>query len=166
MDKLLAPPPAISFARVLAYAVVDETVRFTGEQRLYVDNELLGAVPCIALCEELRNDQAGFFVAYCNEKWEAVAIAPATDPDSAMRQAEHYYRGLGALWAQATVTVHQAREWIARSRPEEVCSFCGRLPFEINNLVRGNEAAICDLCLDAFHADIHTGKNQETREAT
>lgn len=152
------PPPVIGSARVLAYATVDDTISFTGQQSLDVDGKPLGAVPCIALCEDIHHEQAGFFVAYCDENWEAIGIVPTTDPESALRQVEHYYRGISQRWTHTTVTVQQAREWIAHDSPKEVCSFCGRLSFEVARLVHGRDATICNLCLDA----LNTGARAES----
>jgi len=39
-----APPPVIDFSRVIAYAIVDSSVEWTGKQCLYVGDELLGPV--------------------------------------------------------------------------------------------------------------------------
>ena len=65
MNCAANPPPVLSMARVLAYAIVDESIGFSGSQRLYVDGELLGKVPRLALCQPLsRNPTTDVLVFY------------------------------------------------------------------------------------------------------
>ena len=49
----MKPPPVLAGARVLEYAIVDDSVKFTGELQLYVDDRRLGAVPRLAISENL-----------------------------------------------------------------------------------------------------------------
>jgi hypothetical protein len=40
----MKPPPVVAGARVVEYAIVDESVKFTGALQLYVDGIRLSAV--------------------------------------------------------------------------------------------------------------------------
>ena len=48
------PPPVIDFARVIAWAIVDASVRWTGRQAVYVGEERLGPVPRLAICQNVN----------------------------------------------------------------------------------------------------------------
>jgi hypothetical protein len=73
--SISAPPPVLCFARVLAYAIVDESVVFTGKQQVYVDGKLLGRVPCLALCQNVAPDEDEIMLFHCDEQWNAVGVS-------------------------------------------------------------------------------------------
>jgi len=60
------PPPAIGNDRVIAYAFVNASVTFTDKKRLFVDDELLGAVPRIAICKSLDEELQDYLILYCD----------------------------------------------------------------------------------------------------
>ena len=66
------PPPVLHGARVLAYAVVDSSVQYTERQALYVDGELLGAVPRLAICQNIGVEDV--MVLHCDGEWNVVAV--------------------------------------------------------------------------------------------
>jgi len=59
---------------------------------------------------------------------------------------------------QNSSKVQQLRQKYARVAPskagEEICSFCGRGPDQINALVSKGSVRICDLCVNAAKANL------------
>jgi len=57
------PPstPVIDCSRLLCYAIVDNTVQFSGRTLLFVDGKELGRVPCLAICENKKLSEVLLF---------------------------------------------------------------------------------------------------------
>lgn len=156
MNCAANPPPVLSMARVLAYAIVDESVGFSGNQRLYVDGELLGKVPKLALCQPLsRNLTTDVLVFYCDDEWDVLGVTNAESLDAAQSEVEHYYPGISQKWIKKAVTESEAEEWVKTHHKDAICSFCGRLPFEVETCVSHASAVICNVCIDEFYEAIH-----------
>ena len=149
-----APPPALCFARVLAYAVVDSSVEFTGRTTMYVDGKELGAVPRLALCQNIdAEDEIVLF--HCDESWNVLAAGgTATTLQDAKADAAISYRGIDRKWIDTGLSEQDARRWLERTFPDSMCSFCGKLPIEFSSLVRGHRAGICDHCVRKFFATL------------
>jgi len=99
-----APPPVIDGASVLEYAILDESVTFTGALHLYAGKERVGAVPRLAICHDSRTNELVLF--HCDPEWNVIAAqawnGPAAEPvtsmDDVKQRAEKYYTGLSAKW--------------------------------------------------------------------
>lgn len=72
-DIMTEPPYVLDSARVLAYAVLDQTVSYTGRISVYVGGKLLSPVPRLAICENLARD-GDFLLFYCTETWEVLGV--------------------------------------------------------------------------------------------
>lgn len=156
-----SPPPVLSMARVLAYAVVDRSVNFSGHQRLYVDGKLLGKVPRLALCRPLGAKLADtILILYCDIRWDVLGIANADSLEAAKSEAERCYPGISQKWIEKQVTESEAKEWLKVHCHEAICSFCGRFPFEMETYVSHGPVVICNVCIDGFYTTIHHRSQQ------
>lgn len=145
-----APPPAIGSDRVIAYAIVDKTVHFTGEQRLFVGDKLLGRVPRIAICKSLRKDLKDYLILFCSKSWQALGVAGAKSLPLAKREVERYYAGISDKWVTVNTSERMAKRWLTEKYPEDVCSFCGQLSYEVEAMFPAPSAVICSTCVEAF----------------
>jgi hypothetical protein len=101
-----APPPIIDGATVLEYAVIDDSVRFTGRLHLYHGEKRVGPVPRLAICKDPDMDDLLLF--HCDTSWSVQAAqiwnAPGkpavTSVDEVKRRAEEAYSGLAAKWVR------------------------------------------------------------------
>ena len=85
-----APPPALSSARVLHYAVLDETVGFNSGHRLvFIDGKELGKVPCLAIYQKKKASK--FLIYYCDSDWEPVGASQYDTVEAAKGRAERIY---------------------------------------------------------------------------
>ena len=91
------PPYVLDSARVHFYAILDDSVTYTGRITTYVGGRLLGPVPRLAICENLAEDN-DFLILYCNDAWEVLGAGGSETLDGALFSAERAYRGLKEKW--------------------------------------------------------------------
>src|SRR6266852_3598997 len=87
-----APPPTLDGARVLRYAVVDDSVVPTGNTVHRVGNKVLGPAAALAICQQDGEDY--FYLFYCDAQWNVVTDTWHQSLELAFEQAEFEYRGL------------------------------------------------------------------------
>jgi hypothetical protein len=100
------PQQLLEDVDVMAYVVVPDSVQFTGRLRLYVDDERLGRVPCLAICKP--RDDPGLLLIHCDAAWEVLRIQAWNAPDvekirtidEMISTAERYYDGLAEHWCR------------------------------------------------------------------
>lgn len=153
-----APPPAIGSSRVIAYAIVDKKVRFTGTQRLFVGDKLLGRTPRIALCKSLRRGSKGYLILFCSKRWQVLGIAGALSLPLARKEVERHYAGIADKWVTVGTSAKAAKRWLAEAHPEDVCSFCGQFSYEVDAMFIAQSAVICSSCVDAFSNELKRRK--------
>ena len=152
-EAVAEPPPVLSGARVLAYAIVDDTVAYTERNRLFVDGILLGPVPRLAICQELRKPE--IVILHCDDEWGARGVSGGySSVEAAKLRVERSYYGLLDKWVDTSVTEDQARDYLGHECADEKCSFCGRIPLYVETMI-GDNVRICNICIDEFHEDIH-----------
>lgn len=152
-----APPPVLDMARVIAYAMVTPEVEWTGKQKLFVDGELLGAVPQLAICQNLSGPLTDFLLFHCDEDWRVLGVSGAPSLEEVKAIAERGYKGISSLWVDSGVSKEAAEKYIRSECADDVCSFCGRLPTEAAGMVRGKSATICFQCIASFQSEIQEG---------
>ena len=146
-------------ARVLAYAVLDESVQWTGHQRLYSGDKEVGPVPRLALCQNVRGGTKDILVFHCDDDWEVLGITGGSSLEAAKASAERAYRGVTAKWIETNVSVQAAEAWINENCEPIACSFCGREADDFTSLIESKTGArICDRCIDEFYAEIRKGE--------
>jgi hypothetical protein len=133
---------------LLAYAVVDETVVHTGSSTLYVDGKLIGAVPCLAICEQ---ETEAVLLLFCDEKWNALAVVECSSLVEAQRRAEGEYNGLSTKWVSANVSEEEAARYLDEQSGAQRCSFCRKSPKEVQQMFGASTACICDGCIRDFY---------------
>lgn len=157
----MKPPPVLAGARVLEYAIVDDSLRFTGELQLYVDGTRLGAVPRLAIGENL--DDAELLLLHCDDSWNvlgvqawnAVAGSIVESVGDVKARAEKYYVGITEKWQTYGVSLEEAKAYQSANVGTQQCSFCGRTMHEVHMLLAAESGArICDLCIRKFYEDM------------
>jgi hypothetical protein len=150
----LDPPPVLDSARVLAYAVVDESVIYSERGCLFVDGKLLGPVPRLAICQKLGESEIMVF--HCDNEWNVLGVAGGySSVRDAKAAVESAYRGLSNKWADTSVTEDKAREFLKLEFSGEKCSFCGRLPIQAEQMISKGNLRICNKCVEEFHKIVH-----------
>jgi hypothetical protein len=155
------PPPVIACERVLEYAVLTSSVRYSGHSALFVGGKELGPVPCLATCQS-RNETT-FSLFHCDDDWNVLGVSSGyASTEEAKARAERIYAGASACWIDRQVTEADAADYLEREFGHERCRFCGRLPVNIEQLVvheRGGP--ICNICIEELHAFIHDDSERD-----
>ncbi len=153
------PPPVLASARVVEYAVLGHSVRYSGHSSLFVEGKELGPVPRLAICQPFG--EAQFFLFHCDEDWEVLGGEPYESVTEAKGRAERIYPGVSACWIDRQITEAEAKDYVEQEFGHERCRFCGRWPLDVQQMVvheRGGP--ICNFCIDEFHAFIHEETEQ------
>ena len=143
------PPPVLLSCRVLEFAVLPKSTTFAGADLVnWLEEKPPGAVPCLAVVEDLRDGQV--ILVICDRAWSIRAFSPHESVGRAKRRAERIYPGSRSHWKHRHVTVATAKEHLASSWKGYECSFCGKTPDELEGgFVQGNNARICSPCAAA-----------------
>jgi hypothetical protein len=151
MSNRAGPPPVISFARVLSYAIVDDSVGFKARRSADADGTELGRVPRLALCQSFDDTATSISLFHCDEEWNVLG-ASGDEPSlqDAKTHAEQSYAGVAAKWVDTNTSEADARHWLEENFPASLCSFCGRLPPEFETLFRGHQSGVCGECVRSF----------------
>jgi len=153
MSTSNAPPPVLDMARVIAFAILDESVQWTGRQKLIVGGKELGPVPRLALCQNVSGGLKDILVFHCNDEWEVLGVSGADTLEAARNSAERAYRGVSEKWVSTNVTEEDAKAWILENYRDMSCSFCGRDPGEFQRMVesKSGDVRICNYCIDEHY---------------
>lgn len=139
--------------RVIAYAIVDEDVRYTRRGDVTVDGKLLGAVPCLVICQKPGEEE--ILLLHCDRGWRAQGMSGGhRTVDEAKQCAEHTYAGLMEKWVHNDTQGKHVDEEMHQAFVRHQCAFCGRTPHEVEQMIQG-KVWICNLCVTKFHAQIH-----------
>jgi hypothetical protein len=156
----LEPPPVLAATRVLEYAVLDDTVRYSGHSSLFVGGKELGPVPRLAICQEAETAKVALL--HCDDEWQMLGVAEYASVADAKEKAERIYPGVSKRWIDRKVTEEEAAVYLDREFEEEKCSFCGRLAFDIERMVVQGGARICNICIKEFHARLNPKPKPES----
>lgn len=148
MNLTSVPPPVLDGARVLKYAVLDGSVKFSGRTLLFVDGKELGPAPCLAICENL--DDRDILLFHCQRDWEVLGAAGYASVGEAEKRAETTYPGVSRHWIDPHFTDEQVSNYLLELAAGERCTFCGRGAGEAT-LLEKNSKWICDGCTEEFH---------------
>jgi hypothetical protein len=143
------PPPVLDSARVLKYAVLDDSVKFSGRTLLFVDGKELDPAPCLAICKNLEDDAILLF--HCDQDWNVLGAAGYGAIDEAERRAERIYQGVSARWIEPNFSDEEVSRYFEGLRGSERCTFCGKASDEANALLEKSGKWICDVCVEEFH---------------
>jgi ClpX C4-type zinc finger len=151
------PPPVIDSARVVSYAFVED-IPYRKWGALYVGDELVEAVPCLAICINLGKD-IGPLIFHCNTQWNTRGTSGAETVEAAKERMEKNYPGVSARWVDVNTSVEDALKYYDEQSGNLKCSFCGKRPFELEGWVEGTNAVICRACVDTYYRAIHEGQS-------
>jgi hypothetical protein len=154
-----SPPPVLDCARVIEFAVLDESVGYSGRTLLFVDGKELGQVPCLAICEGKKHEDVLLF--HCDRDWTVLGCSAHGSVGEAKDRAEHIYPGLSARWVDAHVSDEEAERYLDEMFRDDRCSFCGKRADQVERLIQKDEARICDRCIDEFHGMIHEATRKQ-----
>jgi hypothetical protein len=150
---VMAPPPVLASSRVLAYAIVDDAVAYTGRKVVFVAGRELGPVPRLAIGRDLS--KGNILLLHCDAAWDVLGVGSHASIDEAKHWAEQAYSGLSGKWRDTSFTDAEVDSFLDQEDRGMVCSFCGRHPHEVDRIVTGHRgAAICEICIKALRAQI------------
>jgi len=93
---------------------------------------------------------------HCDNELNVLGVAGAhSSVQNAKTAAERSYRGISNKWVDASVTEDEAREFLKLEFSGEECSFCGRWPFEVGQMIAKGNLRICAKCVCEFHEIVH-----------
>jgi hypothetical protein len=157
-----AAPPVLDMARVIAYAILDQSVKWTGRQKLLVDGKEMGPAPRLALCQNLSGDLHDILLFHCDEEWNVLACSGGKTIEDAKASAERAYKGISEKWVDTNVTEDEAKAWIVENCRDMSCSFCDRLPSDFKQLIESKSGVrICNYCIDEHYASIHSPEGND-----
>src|SRR5579864_3075965 len=134
------PPPVLDCARVIEYAVLNESVGYAGRTLLFVDGKELGQVPCLAICAD--KNLRGVLLFHCDREWNVLGCSAYESVSKAKDRAESIYPGLSACWVDAHVTEEQAERYLYELFGDERCSFCDKRPDQVEQFIRRDQTRI------------------------
>jgi len=159
------PPPVLGSARVLEYAILDESVTYSGHSSLFVGTEdgvlkELGPVPCLAIAQELETGV--IMLLHCDQEWDVLGLGGNYESVSeAKAKAERAYHGVSARWVETKVTEEEALKFIDEVWADERCSFCDKIPPDVNMMIKRKDVRICDSCIEEFHKMLQEQRDSE-----
>lgn len=153
MQHPLSPPPVLDCARVLAFAILNDTIKHSGRTSLYVGGKELGPVPRLAICESASS--TGVLLFHCDADWNVLGNTGCESVADAKDDAEITYPGVSAYWVDVQVTAEEAARYLDETFAGECCSFCGRRPDQLDQMISKNSARICNHCIKDFHRELH-----------
>jgi hypothetical protein len=160
-DGSNAPPIALDWARVIAYAIVDSDVKWTGRLVHYQGDERLGPVPRLAICQNVFGGTEDILLFFCNDDWEVVGATGRTTIEELQDSVERWYAGITPKWVYTGVTAEATEKWLREENAQYSCAFCRKLPAEVENMFcsgpedNDDTVYICYACVEELHAAIH-----------
>jgi hypothetical protein len=145
----IKPPPVLAGCRVTEYAVRDRSAKYSGRSNLFVEGKELGPVPRLAI---VRDHQGKYLLLHCGRSWNVLGIAGGRNLRRARLAAERTYPGISKRWVRTGVSKSQAEAYLKQVWKGQECSFCGRRPDQVEQMVEGQGSRICDFCIRARRA--------------
>jgi hypothetical protein len=149
VPKTTKPPLIINGCSVVEYAVRDRKVKYSGHSYLYCNGKEVGPVPRLAIG---RDYQEGVILFHCGRAWSVLGVAQFADVKEAKRSAEKIYPGLSSKWRKTGISKRQAKANFEKAWRGTECSFCGKRPYQIEQMVSKNDVRICNVCVDEIAA--------------
>lgn len=93
---MMEPPPIIDSAQVLLYALVDDSVKYTGRAYVVVEDKIIDPVPRLAICRNLYDDD--ILLLHCDDEWNVLGAGGYGTVEKARARAETAYKGIDGKW--------------------------------------------------------------------
>ena len=140
------PPPILDCAVVLAYAIHDNSVEYTGSVSTYLHGLLIGPeVRNSAICRNLANPKDYLFI-YCDADWNGLAAVGHETFAQAENCAVRNYSGLDDLLVRTSYTEDEIEKALGEYWDGRRCSICCKWPHEVEEMILQNDKWICDKC--------------------
>jgi hypothetical protein len=140
----MKPPAVLSEAMVVAYAVLDASMPYSGRGGLVVDGKKLGRVPRLAIARSGTD----VLLLHCDPAWKVLGAAVFAGTGEAEHAAERSYPGISGKWRRMRVTKRHAEAFLKALWKGQECSFCHRRPDQVEKIVAGRSGVrICDICI-------------------
>ena len=139
-----APPLVLRHCAIVEYAATSELTFTEG------DADDVGRVAFLAIGENLHEDEVVLF--HCDTRWNVLGSSSHASVAEARGRAERTYAGVGHAWVERPVSKGEAVAYLDAKAHGEECSFCGRRPDEVGQIVERGSARICDACIRECHA--------------
>jgi hypothetical protein len=143
-NKQHTPPPVLDCARLIEFAILDTGVEFAGHSLLFVDGKELGAVPRLAVCEDVKTSDILLF--HCAADWKVLGCSAHPSIADAESRAEHIYQGVCSRWTTANVSRDAAIAYLDEQFGHAKCCICGKRPYEVDSMLQRGAASICSRC--------------------
>ncbi len=136
MNYLNEPLPVIHSARVLCYAVNDDSVHYTDRIELHagVDSKFkrVGEMPLLVISRNYVKPQ-DILLFFCNSEWEPQGTIAFDSVDEAKQKAERGYEGISHKWIDSAYSENQINEYLREEYEVDPntelwkteCFFCG-----------------------------------------
>ncbi len=161
----LKPPPIIDSAKLILFAINDKNVEYTDRINLHVGTsengfERIGEIPNLAITKTYYDNSS--LLMLCDEKWNVKGVIQSTNIEEAKIQAERGYKGITEKWQESPYSQQEIDDFLREEYEVDpnsewwttYCSFCGRKSREINQMIKGLKAQICDVCVSDFHKEL------------
>jgi hypothetical protein len=138
------PPPILSGAMVVAYAIVDNSISHADRGSVSVNGKKLGRVARLAIARSA----ADVLLLHCSPAWRVLGSTAFSSASEAEASAERAYPGISRKWRRMRVSKRQAEAFLKALWKGQECSFCQRRPDQVEKIVAGRSGVrICDICI-------------------
>jgi len=93
---MMEPPAILDSSQVLLYAVLDDSVTYTGRAYVIVDGTIIDPVARLAIGQNLYDDDV--LLLRCDDEWNVLGVGGYGTVERAQASAETAYAGIGAKW--------------------------------------------------------------------
>ena len=90
--QMQKPPAELDGAKVLYYVVLSDKHHRTGRTTHYIDGELMGPVPALAVAQ--YDGESSAYLFHCNADWEVIQDDLLDSPEQAIEDIKTQYSGL------------------------------------------------------------------------
>ena len=140
------PPPIIDCAVVLAFAVHDDSVEYSGRATTYHNGDLVGPeITNSAICKNLTEPNDYLFF-YCVTDWNVQAAVGHETVEKAEEYAVRCYPGIERLLTRISYSEAEIEEALIGFWSGCKCSVCGKWPHEVNNMTKQSDEWYCEAC--------------------
>ncbi len=94
------PPTELDGAKILCYVLLKKEHRAMGNTRHYRDGRLVQGLSALGICR--YENESGFYLFYCDNKWDVVTDTHHDTLGRAKDQAEFDYKGISDAWTQTS----------------------------------------------------------------
>ena len=93
---MMEPPAILDSSQMLLYAILDDSVKYTGRTVVMVGGKIIDPVPRLAICQNLYDDDILLFL--CDNDWNVLGAGGYGTVENAKIRAESAYAGSRAIW--------------------------------------------------------------------